>query len=341
MPPSDLTPAQFAEAWRAHGSMAAKVAEAVGTDVRNVYARRRRLEALGYDLPSANALPQTAMSRAAYPLRRYVEMENGTAIIFSDRHWWPAAEDESPITPAEGALLALLQQLDPDLVIANGDIYDGAGSSKHGHLGQERKPTVAEELIAVTNGMSRIAAHCRRAIKLRTVGNHDRRFDYRISQAAPEFVGVAGTRLAHHLPDWPESWSVHINPGGDGHTVVKHKLRQGVTAGRMNGMAAGTHIVTGHTHALDCVPIENYTGRKYSVQCGTLARTVGNPASEYAEDGPNAGRAGFVVLTWQAGALQPPDLVEVDDAGVAWFRGEPVTVKPRVRVRAGHAPQAR
>jgi hypothetical protein len=28
-------------------------------------------------------------------------------------------------------------------------------------------------------------------------------------------------------------------------------------------------------------------------------------------------------------------LCEVDDAGVPWFRGEPVALKPRVRVKAG------
>jgi hypothetical protein len=80
--------------------------------------------------------------------------------------------------------------------------------------------------------------------------------------------------------------------------------------------------------------IETYGGRHYGVQCGTLSEPRA-PSFEYAEDTPDPGRAGFAVLTWRDGLLLPPELVECDDAGVAWFRGEPVTVRPRVRVRAG------
>ena len=142
-------------------------------------------------------------------------------------------------------------------------------------------------------------------------------------------------RLSDHLPDWSESWSVHINPEiPGGHAAVKHKIGNGVTAGRTNAIKAGVTIVTGHTHRLSVDAVETYAGRHYGVQTGTLGHPRGAHA-EYAEDSPDAGRAGFVVLTWRAGVLQPPELCEVDDAGVAWFRGEPVTVKPRIRVQAG------
>ena len=141
-------------------------------------------------------------------------------------------------------------------------------------------------------------------------------------------------RLSDHLPNWSESWSVHVNAEvAGGHVVIKHKIGAGVTAGRTNAIKAGVTIVTAHTHRLSVDPIETYAGRHYGVQCGTLADPRG-PQFEYAEDAPDPGRAGFVVLTWRAGLLQPPELVECDDAGVAWFRGEPVTVKPRLRVRA-------
>jgi hypothetical protein len=328
--PQKASRAEFVAAWRRNSGNASAVAKDLDILPRGVFARRKRLEAFGYELPAASDLNSAITDRAAYPPRQSVDIEDGVVVIFSDRHWWP----NDGVTPAEAALLVVLAKLNPDVVIANGDIYDGAASSRHAPLGQEKKPMVVDELAAVTVGMRRIADHCRRAKKLRTVGNHDRRFDYKLAMSAGEYVGVAGTRLADHLPEWPESWSIHINDSiVGGHCVVKHKLRQGVTAGRNNGMHAGVSIVTGHTHALDCTPLEDYSGRRYAVQCGTLSDTS-SPAFEYGEDHPNKGRAGFAVLTWRSGIMQPPELAEVDNAGVAWFRGEPVAIRPRVRVPA-------
>lgn len=334
MPRSGLTAAEFARVWQEHDGKAVPVSRALGVTLRNVYARRARLEALGWDLPASGGVDPARGVRSAYPMRQHLDVDDAVMVVFGDAHWWPG----DPLSPAEGALLALLLRLDPDFVVANGDVYDGASNSRHPPIGWEKKPTVADELAEVQLRMRRIAEHAKRAEKLRTVGNHDRRFDAKLALAAGEYAGVAGTRLADHLPDWPESWSIHVNEGVvGGHTVLKHKLRQGVTAGRNNALHAGVHIVTNHTHALDCTPIEDYAGRRYAVQCGALVDVRG-PQVEYHEDAPNAGRPGFAVLTWTGGILQPPELVEVDDAGVAWFRGEPVALKPRVRVKAGSGP---
>jgi hypothetical protein len=309
------------------------MSHATGLGVRSIYARRANLEARGYHLPTTSGHVDNATCGFAYAPRHNAFLEDGVAVIFSDRHWWPG----DGMTPAEAALLAVLHQLDPDLVIANGDVLDGARQSKHAPLGWERKPAVADELATVQVGMRRIAEHCRRARKMRTVGNHDRRFDYHLAKAGPDYRGIVGTRLSDHLPEWEESWSVHINEGiGGGHMVVKHKIGNGATAGRTNAIKAGVHIATAHTHRLSVDAIETYAGRHYGIQCGTLADPRG-PQFEYGEDTPDAGRAGFVVLTWRSGLLQPPELAEVDDAGVCWFRGEPVTIKPRVRVAARSA----
>jgi len=328
MPAPACSADEFARIWHRHQGHAASVAAELGMVERPVFARRARLEAMGYELPCGQEPPSNITKRSAYPTRQDVTLQDGVAVVFSDRHYWPG----DGITPAEAALLTLLPRLNPDLLICNGDVYDGAAQSRHAPLGWERKPDVRDELGAVQGGMARIAAAAPQARKLRTVGNHDRRFDYRLAQVAPDYRGIAGTRLSDHLPDWPESWAAHVNAGGPGHTVIKHKLRQGVTAGRNNGLAAGTHIVTAHTHALDVTCLEDYRGRRYSVQTGMLG-DPNSPAFEYGEDAPIKGRPGFVVLTWQSGLLLPPEVCEVDDAGVAWFRGAPVAL--RFRVRAG------
>lgn len=326
------TPDDFARLWRECGGSPAEVARAMGTSMRNVFSRRNRLVTRGWDLPTTSGHPAGA-TFFAYKPRELVDIEDGCAVVFSDRHWWPG----DGVTPAEAALLALLPRLDPDVLIANGDVLDGARQSKHAPLGWERKPDIAAELATLQVGMRRLAEAAPRAKKFRTVGNHDRRFDYHLSRTAPDYRGIVGMRLSDHLSDWAESWAVHVNLDvRGGHCVVKHKIGNGVTAARGNAQKSGVHIITGHTHRLDAHPIETYAGRHWGVQCGTLCDPR-SPAFEYGEDTPDPGRAGFVVLTWVAGIMQPPELAECDDAGVCWFRGEPITVKPRVRVQAGRA----
>ncbi len=321
----------FLEAWRKHNGHAPSVAAELNLQIRSVYGRRASLERMGHDLPAGQAPRDNVTHRQAYTTRLVEEIEDGTAAVFGDRHWWPG----DGITAAEAALLALLPQLDPDILVCNGDELDGARQGRHGSLGWEKKPGMDEELAAVQVGLGRIADAAQRARKYRTIGNHTRRYDYHLSRHAPDYRGIRGMRLRDHLPDWQESWSLHVNPGTPGgHAVIKHMIGNGVTAARTNAIKSGVTIVTGHTHRLDAHPIETYAGRHWGVQCGLLAHPRA-PAFEYAEDPPDAGCAGFAVLTWRSGILQPPEFCEVDAAGVAWWRGEPVTIKPRVRVQAG------
>lgn len=323
------TPDEFVALYATHGT-AAGVARVLGCLDRAVHARRERLREAGYDLPMGEQ-PGPGMGHAAYTQRIYETVTDGCVVVASDRHWWPG----DGITHAEAALLTLLPRLDPDLLIFNGDLFDGAGISRHAPMGWERRPSVDDELAACQAGMGRIAAAAPRARKVRTVGNHDRRFDYRLAQVASEFRKIDGFRLSDHLGAWREAWSCWINTDvAGGHTVVKHKHHGGMLAGRNNTIKAGVHTVTGHTHNLSVTAIEDYRGRRWGVECGFLS-TRDHPAFEYTEDGPSYARSGFVVLTYRGGVLLPPETVEVDDAGVAWFRSEPVAL--RVRVKAGRA----
>jgi hypothetical protein len=325
------SPEDFARIWVENDFSPTNVARALGINVRNVFARRNALEAKGYVLPSHTSLTQGEDS-TAYKLRNEHVVENATAVIISDRHKWPG----DGVTPAESALRTLLPQIQPDMFVMNGDLFDGAGLSRHPPLGWEKKPDVKSELEACQETLTAIEDclphYCK---KFFTIGNHDRRFDYKLALTASDYRGIAGFRLSDHFPNWDFSWSVHINYGiVGGHTVIKHKNRQGVGAARNNAMVAGVNIVTGHTHALTVSPIEDYLGRRWGIECGFLAHKQ-HPAFEYAEDNPGYSRPGFVVLTWRSGILLPPETVEVDNAGVAWFRGEPIaTEKPRIRIKA-------
>lgn len=324
----------FIRTWVESGFSPNQVAKALGIHVRNVYSRRNRLESLGYVLPSIT--DDLTVHDRAYTLREHFHIEDGCAVIVSDRHKWPG----DGITAAESALYTLLPQIKPDFFVMNGDLFDGASIGRHPPLGWERKPSVKEELDACTEVLANIEALLPPGMpKFYTIGNHCRRFDYKLALTASDYKGISGFRLSDHFVNWKMSWSLHVNSGvRSGHTVIKHKQRQGVGAARNNAMVAGVSIVTGHTHALTVSPIEDYQGRRWGVECGFLAHKD-HSAFEYAEDGPSYSRPGFAVLTWRGGVLLPPELVEVDDAGVAWFRGDAIaTSKPRIRVKANHVP---
>lgn len=327
---TNINTKQFIEAWHNNGGSPTKVAQAIGINIRNVHSRRRALEAKGYVLPTG--VVSYNLAQGAYKNRENLLIENGSVVVVSDRHKWPG----DGITPAEAALHTLLPIIRPVAFVFNGDLFDGASISRHPPLGQSKTPTVLEELEACKDTIKRIEDRLpENCVKMRTVGNHDRRFDYHLVKAAPEYVGLRGTRLSDHFPNWTESWSIHVNENyPEGHAVIKHKHRQGVGAGRNNALSSGVSIVTGHTHALSCTAVEDYRGRRWGVECGFLS-FPGHPAFEYTEDGPSYARPGFAVLTWRDYILQPPELVEVDNSGVVWFRGEPVAVeKPRFRVKA-------
>ena len=322
----------FARIWVENGFSPTQAAKALGIHIRNVHARRSKLEAQGYVLPTIT--DDLTDQDTAYPLRENHFIEDGTAVVVSDRHKWPG----DGVTAAEAALYTLLPTLRPDFFVMNGDLFDGAGLSRHPPLGWERKPDVKSELEACQEVLANIEGLLLPGTpKFYTVGNHCRRFDYKLALTASDYKGISGFRLHDHFPNWKMSWSLHVNANIlGGHTVIKHKHRQGVGAARNNAAVAGVTMVTGHAHALTVSPIEDYRGRRWGVECGFLSHKR-HAAFEYAEDGPSHSRPGFAVLTWRGGVLLPPELVEVDDAGVAWFRGDAVAVnKPRVRVRANY-----
>ena len=301
------------DAWFAAGCSPTRMAEAAGHSERAITKRREALIRAGRDVPTLSANPAYDDDARAYPMTRSLRVDDGVVLVGSDLHMQPGA-----IFPAFEAFVLACTILDPVAVILNGDLGDHANLSRHVRIGWSRRVPLAAELGAVQTALRRVRAACTRrrgTTFLRTVGNHDIRFDGRLSNCAPEFEGIAGARLSDHLPDWPESWRVHINDD----VVVKHRFRGGVHAAWNNTMNAGMTVVTGHTHALEVKPKADYRGRRWGVQCGMLADPA-HPQFDYAEGNPAEWCAGFVVLTFRGGRLLPPEVCEVRD-GFAMFRG--------------------
>jgi hypothetical protein len=312
---SKITDDEIIKALKVCNGNAADAARALGLSERQMRFRRVQLEQVGAPVPSRNQMYR------AYERRREATLLNGTVVIFSDAHFWPGE-----LTVAHRALLKVIGDIAPNIVIANGDMLDGPGISAHPPLGWNGAPDLAGEIACVVEHMSGIfdaAKRVRNSVKFfRTIGNHDIRFDRLLAQNAAQFKNLEGFRLADHLPAWPESWSVMIN----GKVLVKHRWHGGIHATYNNTMKSpGMSMVTGHLHRLMATPWGDHSmggGRTWGIDTGTLADPRG-PQFDYAEDSPVNWGQGFPVLTFHKGKLLPPEFVEVLD-GEAFFRAKRV-----------------
>jgi len=325
---------EFIAAWQRLGS-ARKVSDALKINVRSVFLRRRDLEArYGIALKStgmngvsrAKVSKQSAAGRKAdelaetrskiYERDMPLKCSNGIVMIASDCHYWPGV-----VSDAHQAFCRLTKALKPDVVILNGDVLDGARISRHARIMWEKQPDLKDEIHAVQDRCAEIERAAQGATLMRTIGNHDARFENYLSGRVSEFEEMTGMTLLDYLPRWRAGWAIHVNPNTDGWTVVRHRpISGGIHAAYNSTLKSGTSYVHGHLHKLQVTPWADYRGRRYGVDTGTLAEPYG-PQFNYTEAGPLNWASGFVVLTFHDGKLLQPELCVVEH-GVAWFRGQ-------------------
>jgi len=327
--------AEFIKLWRQYKSPT-RVAEVLNCTVRVVYSIRDRVEEQeGVALPSMSAHSSRnklkgenyvkqaelgvirKLQEVRHAVRKGVDLVNGKVLVFSDAHFYP---DET--TTAFRALLDVIKKYKPEVIVCNGDAFDGSRISKHSRIGWQHTPTVKEELDAVKYYLGEIENASRFKTNLIwTLGNHDARFETMLSNtSAHNYEGVEGFTLKDHFPLWQPCWSFWVNED----TVIKHRWKGGRYAGSNNTTFAGTNIITGHTHQLKVEPFTDYNGTRYGVQTGTLAYPKGDQFIDYTEDNPVDWRSGFVLLTFHNGKLLMPELIQTYDENEALyeFRGE-------------------
>jgi hypothetical protein len=223
-------------------------------------------------------------------------------------------------------LLWAINELKPHVVIANGDIFDGSSISRHPRINWSAVPNVKQELEACQAALKEIEDACEKARHhtqlIWPLGNHDSRFETRLSEAAPQFEGVGGTALKDHFPKWHPCWSCWLSDN----VVVKHRYKGGVHATHNNTVTAGTTIVTGHLHSLKVTPFGDYNGTRWGVDTGTLAEIDGPQFIDYLEDGPINWRSGFAVITMKDSKPLWPELVSKHAEGIINFRGQLIDV---------------
>ena len=333
MPKQKLTDEEFVELWQRCKSPS-EVAKISTLPVRAVHSRRRTLEAkLGIALKSKDkrflsdseqarkgkAASELAETRARIYKRDIpFDCADGVVMVASDAHYWPGI-----VSLAHQAFCRVAKKLKPAAVIMNGDILDGARISRHARIMWEKQPDMKDEIHAVQDRMAEIERAARGAKLLRTIGNHDSRFENYLSSRVGEFEEMWGMTLLDYLPRWEAGWAVHLNHGTDGWVAVRHRpLNGGVHSAYNSTLKAGVHYVHGHLHKLQVTPWADYRGRRYGVDTGTLAEPYG-PQFNYTEAGPVNWCSGFIVLTFRDGRLLQPEMCSVEH-GQAWFRGEKV-----------------
>lgn len=319
MAPSKISDEEFIACWRKFGSAAA-VSRAFNLNVRNVMSRRARIEErYGIQL-YANENPIRHKLKVPVPKSGYRAInENitGTVIVASDLHAWPG--DRSV---AFAALVELIKELKPVLIIANGDSLDNAAISRHPPIGWQTLPTVAEELDAAKELHAELESAAPAGTPLVWLyGNHCMRFNTRLASEAPEFKGVPGSSLEDHFPSWEFAMSMHLNK----HTVVMHSWHNGIHSAYNNAVKSGVSTVTGHTHRLQAVQWADYTGLRWGIECGTLSEFgPDQPKFHYTLDRPVNWSQGFAVLNFAPnGMLLEPEFCRVLQ-GQAFFRGQNV-----------------
>lgn len=317
MPKPLCTDDQFIAAWNEAGGGLALIRDRFGFGSTTAVSNRRltieRTKGVTLHSSAANSTRHATVKKAN-SRRIDLTLTDGVILIGSDAHVWPG-----PLTTAQRAFVWASNHLKPDVVVANGDVFDGAKISRHpaGIWDQETRPNVKQELEACQNFLGQIRAPRR----MWTWGNHDARFDYQLAAANPQYIGVPGTCLKDHFPEWTFCMAIFVNDN----LVIKHRYANGIHAAYNNALKSGRSIVTGHLHSLKVMPWTDYNGTRYGVDSGTLA----DPTSkqfDYAEEAPTNHRAGFVVITIRDGKLLMPELVQVWDDDHAEFRGELIRV---------------
>lgn len=260
-------------------------------------------------------------------LTQRIRHPNAVVVAFSDAHWTSLHQ---PRSLAHEALLRAIPLVKPDILLSVGDLLDMGEPSRHDPLGWNRRIKVKDEMDAAKQHLDDIMACAPRALRWWVRGNHDDRFDKYLALNAAMFEGVEGFDFANQFPDWQMCHRLDLND-----TVVMHRFHGGIHAGWNNAVKSGMNFISGDTHSLEVKPMVDMRGRRYGVQTGMLGDPAW-PCFGYTQGNTRLWNPGFAVLTYRNGELMPPELCEIV-SGVAWFRGQELAGKPRVRVQAGRS----
>lgn len=290
-----------------------EMARQSGMNVAGIFGRRRSIELREGIKISPPTRGGHVEQLDKHPAAISLGIENGQILIGSDSHYWPGV-----VTTAHRAFVEFAKEYKPKIIIKNGDETDFPGLSRHSPIGWENRPKVSDEIDACKAMLSEIEKVSPNSRRIWPCGNHDGRFETRLATIAPEYAKVHGVHLKDHFPKWEPCWATFVNKD----TVVKHRYKSGIHATHINTMWAGRTMVTGHLHSLKVMPLSDYNGTRWGVDCGTMADPYGPQFYNYTELNPLNWRSGFVLLTFVKGRLLWPEQIWVSGPDTVQFRGK-------------------
>jgi regulatory Fis family protein len=305
---------EMVEALDAHHGDRTKAAASLGMNRSTFYSRLHMLREKGVNIVEPGNAPRVMFNNDG---KIDLILHDGVALVGSDAHYWPG-----DASTAHRAFVKFCKKLKPKIVIKNGDVLDGATISRHSPIGWESRPSLINEMEACKDRLGEITKASLGAQRIWPLGNHDARFETRLASVAPEYAKIHGVHLKDHFPDWQSCWLCVIN----GDVVIKHRFKSGIHAPHNNTLWSGKTIITGHLHSLKVMPISDYNGTRFGVDCGTMANPYGPQFSDYTELSPVSWRSGFIVLTFRDGRLMWPEIVHVINEEQVEFRGEIISV---------------
>lgn len=289
----------------------------IGTTERNVFARVNRLRRRGFKINSPLFRGNKPFRPPEYPDRVLFDVPDGIVIAASDPHYWPGPPSIGHRALVKFCRGELADQ--PAAVVMNGDIVDGATTSRHPPLGWENRPELYQEIEAANERLGEIEmAVPRRCHLVWPAGNHDARFERKLAQVAPEFRKVEGVHLKDHFNAcWVPCYTAWINNS----VFCIHAYKGGAHHAYNDTLHAGMSTVTGDKHALQVTRFTDLRGDRFGIDTGTLADPWG-PQFDYALGKPRNHCSGFIVLTFRDGRLLWPEVVHVLDKEHISFRGQ-------------------
>lgn len=318
MPALKWTDEELVEGYKRHHGNVTELARELDTAPRTLHDRLARIESRTGQKIRYGKGSLVTISRDTRP--NPIHLQNGTIMVASDAHYWPG-----DASAAHRAFVKLIGKLGPDIVVMNGDEMDGATISRHGRIGWEQRPTMAQEIGALQERMGEIKRAAGRAHLLGSFGNHTLRWDTYLAAHASQLEGVQGSKFEDLVNGWQYAWAWMVN----GHTLIKHRLKGGIHATWNNTAEAQVNTVTGHLHQLKVTPRTTMSplngGNLYGVDTGCIADPWG-PQFAYVEQGPRNWGSGFAVLTFHDGHLMPPEICKVIEEDAVWFRGNRIEV---------------
>lgn len=133
---------------------------------RNLFVLRRAIELrLGEKIIPKGALREYSSDHHE---RLTFDIDDGWVLVASDAHYWP-----NVVSTAHRGFVRACAELNPNLVVMNGDVFDGASISRHTPIQWESRPTVQQEIKACAERLAEISKAAKNAERVWTLGNHD------------------------------------------------------------------------------------------------------------------------------------------------------------------------